>query len=76
LQTISTVISFTYNNDRTIVCPGERRIAMTAKEELIEFVTNLTDDQVEKLFNHFSELSSSLEGSSQPCPLELPLQTA
>ena len=49
---------------------------MTAKEELFDFIANLTEEQVEKLFNHFSELSASLEGSSQPCPLELPLQTA
>jgi hypothetical protein len=69
-------MSFTYNNVRTTVCPGERRIAMTAKEELLDFVVNLSEEQVEKLFNHFSELSSSLEESSQLCPLELPLQTA
>lgn len=49
---------------------------MTAKEELFDFIANLSEDQVEKLFNHFAELSSSLEESSLLYPLELPLQTA
>jgi hypothetical protein len=49
---------------------------MTVKEELFDFVSNLTDEQVEKLFNHFSELSSLLEEASPLCPPELPLQTA
>jgi tRNA(Phe) wybutosine-synthesizing methylase Tyw3 len=49
---------------------------MKAKEELIDFIAKLSEEQIEKLFNRFSELSSSLEGSSLPCPLELPLQTA
>ena len=49
---------------------------MTPQEKLLSFVSNLTDEQVEKLINHFQELSSSLEGSSQPCPPEQTLQTA
>ena len=49
---------------------------MTAKEELLDFIMNLSEAQVEKLFNHFSELSASLEESSQLYPLEPPLQTA
>jgi tRNA(Phe) wybutosine-synthesizing methylase Tyw3 len=49
---------------------------MTTTEELLDFIANLSEEQVEKLFNHFAELSASLEESSQPCPLELPLQTA
>ena len=59
-----------------LFAPVKGECYMTAKEELLDFVANLTEDQVEKLFNHFSELSASLEESSQPCPLELPLQTA
>ena len=50
----------------------QRSIAMTAKEELLDFILNLTNEQVEKLFNHFSELSSLLEESS---PLYPPGQT-
>lgn len=57
-----------------LICKGE--FAMTAKQELLDFIENLTDEQVEKLFNHFSELSASLAGSSLPCPQEHPLQTA
>jgi hypothetical protein len=56
--------------------PVKGECFMTAKEELLNFIANLTDDQVEKLFNHFSELSSSLEESSQPCPQGQTLQTA
>ena len=48
----------------------------TCEKELLDFVANLTEDQVDKLFSHFSELSASLEESSRPCPLELPSQTA
>lgn len=49
---------------------------MSAKEDLIDFIANLSEEEVEKLFNHFSELSSSLEGSSPLYPLEQTLQTA
>ncbi len=49
---------------------------MSAKEELLDFIANLSEDQIEMLFNHFSELSSLLEESSLPCPLEQTLQTA
>lgn len=59
-----------------LFAPAKGECYMTAKEELFDFVANLSEDQVEKLFNHFSELSSSLEESSLPCPLELPSQTA
>ena len=47
---------------------------MTATEELIEFIVNLSDDQVTKLFNHFAELSSLLEESSPLYPLAQTLQ--
>lgn len=49
---------------------------MSAKEELLDFITNLSEDQIEKLFNHFPELSSLLEEASPLCPLEQTLQTA
>ena len=49
---------------------------MTAKNELIDFIANLTDDEVEILVNHFSELSSSLGESCLPCHQEQTLQTA
>jgi hypothetical protein len=50
--------------------------AKSAKEELFDFISNLTEEEVEKLVSHFSELSSLLEESSLPYPPELPLQTA
>ena len=49
---------------------------MSATEELLEFISNLSEEQVEKLVSHFSELYASLEGSSQLYPPEPPLQTA
>ena len=49
---------------------------MTAKEELFDFIANLTEEEVDKLVNHFAGLSASLEESLQPCPPEHPLQTA
>lgn len=49
---------------------------MTPKEELFDFISNLSEEEVEKLFNHFAELSSSLEESSLLYPLEQTLQTA
>ena len=48
---------------------------MSAKDELLDFIVNPTEEQVEKLFNHFSELSSLLEESNPLYPLEHPLQT-
>lgn len=57
-----------------LIFKGE--IAMTVQQELFDFIANLTDDQVENLFNRLSELSSSLEESSRPCPPEQTLQTA
>jgi tRNA(Phe) wybutosine-synthesizing methylase Tyw3 len=59
-----------------LFAPVKGEFNMSAKEELLDFIANLSEDQVEKLFNHFSELSSSLEESSQPCPPALPLRTA
>lgn len=56
--------------------PAEGEWKMSATEELLEFISNLSEEQVEKLVSHFSELYASLEGSSQLYPLELPLQTA
>ena len=47
---------------------------MSAKEELLDFIANLSEEQVEKLFNHFSELSSSLGESSPPYHREQTLQ--
>lgn len=52
----------------------QRRIAMTAKETLIEFIINLSEEQVEKLFNCLSELSSLLEEASPPYHQEQTLQ--
>jgi hypothetical protein len=40
------------------------------KDELLEFVSTLTPSQVEKLLSHFAELSSLLQESSRPFPLE------
>lgn len=73
---LSRIVIFTYYYGRTPVCPGERRNAMTAKEELLSFIENLTDDEVEKLFNLFLEQPSSAEESCPPCLQESPLQTA
>jgi hypothetical protein len=56
--------------------PAEGEWKMSATEELLEFIANLSEEQVEKLVSHFSELYASLEGSSQLYPLEPPLQTA
>ena len=70
--------------------PAEGEWKMSAKEELfdlsrkrekmvqriMDFIANLSEEQVEKLVSHFSELYASLEGSSQLYPLEPPLQTA
>lgn len=56
--------------------PAEGEWKMSATEELLEFISNLSEEQVEKLVSHFSELYASLEGSSQLYPLEPPLQTA
>ena len=47
---------------------------MTAKEELLDFILNLSEEQVTKLFNHLSELSSLPGEASQPYPLEQTLQ--
>lgn len=48
--------------------------AKTAKEELLEFLNSLTEEQVTKLFNHFEELSSLPAESSPPCRQEPTLQ--
>lgn len=49
---------------------------MSAKEELLDFIANLSEEEVYKLFNHFEELTSLREGSSLLYPPEHPLQTA
>ena len=48
---------------------------MSAKEELLEFILNLTDEQVEKLFKYFSESSALPEEPYPLYPLEPPMQT-
>jgi hypothetical protein len=40
---------------------------MSAKEELLSFVANLTPEQVEKIINRFPELISALAEQGQPC---------
>ena len=47
---------------------------MTAKEELLDFILNLSEDQVTKLFNRLSELSSLPEEASLLYPLVQTLQ--
>ena len=59
-----------------LFAPVKGEWKMSAKEELIDFIANLSEEQVEKLVNHFAELSASLEESYPPCPPALPLQTA
>jgi hypothetical protein len=59
-----------------LFAPVKGECYMTAKEELLDFIANLSPDQVEKLLNHFSELSASLEESYLPCHQEQTLQTA
>jgi tRNA(Phe) wybutosine-synthesizing methylase Tyw3 len=59
-----------------LFAPVKGECNMTPKEELLDFISNLSEEQVEKLFNHLLELSASLEESSLPCPLEQTLQTA
>ena len=65
-----------FAESKQLFAPVKGEKYMSAKEELIDFITNLSEEEVEKLFNHFSELSSSLEGSSPLYPLEQTLQTA
>ena len=48
-----------------LIFKGE--FAMTAKEELVELLINLSEDQIEKLFSCLSELSSLLEEAYPPC---------
>ena len=60
---------------RTNVRPGERRKKrMSAKEELVNYIANLTPEQIEKVFSHFRQLTSLLEESFQPCHQEQTMQ--
>lgn len=43
---------------------------MSAKTELLDFIENLTEEQIEKLFSQLPKLSSLLEESCQPCHQE------
>lgn len=46
---------------------------MTAVEQLVSFVENLTEEQVEKIIRQMPRLIALLEASEQPC---LPGQTS
>ena len=54
--------------------PVKGESPMTAVNNLISYISNLTPEQVEKVFNHLPQLISLLEEASQPCPLEQSLQ--
>ena len=52
---------------------GESR--MSAKNELLSYISTLTPEQVDKIVSQLPRLTSLLEESSQPCPLEQTEQT-
>lgn len=66
-----------YNDSeyRTVVCPGERRNErMTHKEDLLSYISALTEEQVEKIINQIPRLISLLAESSPLCHQEQTLQ--
>jgi hypothetical protein len=51
-------------------CPEKGVCRMSAKQELMSYVSTLTTEQIEKLVNHLPELFALLEEPLRPCPLE------
>jgi hypothetical protein len=65
-----------FAESKQLFAPVKGEKYMSAKEELIDFITNLSEEEVEKLFTRLEELTSLHEGSSPLYPLEQTLQTA
>ena len=64
-----------FSDIRTNVCPGEKeKCRMSAKEELLSYITSLTPEQVDKAVSQLPRLISILEESYQPCLREQFLQ--
>ena len=59
---------------KNIAMKGEWQV--TAKEELLSYIADLTEEQIEILFTRLGELTSSLEESSPLYHQEQTLQTA
>ena len=63
--------------EHTFGVPGGKdgMTAMTATDELVKYILNLTPEQVEKIVSQLPRLSSLLEEPSLPCLQEQSLQT-
>ena len=59
-----------------VFAPVKGEWQVTAKEELLSYIADLTEEQIEILFTRLGELTSSLEESSPLYPREQTLQTA
>ena len=67
-----------YITDRTDIlrAKAEGENWMTAKQELISYISTLTPEQAEKVVSQLPRLSESLAKSSQPCHQEQIAQIA
>ena len=53
---------------------NERSTIMSATDRLIQYITNLTPSQIDKLASHLPKLTSLLEEPIQPYPQEQTVQ--
>lgn len=66
---------FYYNSQTTrtsvpVVYPKEGKMKMSAVDQLIKYIMELTPEQVDKIISQLPRLSALLEESSQPYPPE------
>ncbi len=72
---ISDVIIVFFNWEHQFPNPHGRKIKMSAVDELIKYILELTPEQVDKVVNQLPRLTELLSKSSQPCPQEQFSQT-
>ena len=51
-----------------VPAPNERRMHMSASEELLAYILSLTPEQIDKVFNHLPPLTLTPEEPLKPCP--------
>ena len=54
----------------------KRQYKKHMKEELLEFLANLTEEEIDKIVNHLPELIALLSTEARPCPQEPPRRSA
>ena len=63
------IIQYFLKSERLFPAPEKGECRMSAKDELLSYISTLTPEQVDKILSQLPRLTSLLEESSPLCPL-------